>query len=94
MSAVPLCEVCGLHPAIGVACVPGLPVSAAYCTRCVQANAHPWGYLVANTAIAGGLHHTAPYWREMVENTCTHLGKTMVQFNDDVTATINDLPKE
>lgn len=88
MIKMPICEVCNANTSIGVACVPGIPASAAYCAVCLRANAHPWDYLVANTAMLGGLEHSAPWWREMVEDTCKHLGKTQQQFDAEVTASM------
>lgn len=35
------CETCGSPNSIGVACVPGVPYSAAYCQTCLRNNAHP-----------------------------------------------------
>jgi hypothetical protein len=55
-----------------------------YCVPCLQADAHPWGILVAGTAINNGLDHCAPWWRSMVEHTIAHLNRadrTMETFN-------------
>jgi hypothetical protein len=84
------CETCGVNNAIGVAAVPGVPYSAAYCASCIKANAHPWWLVVANTADIGGLDDAADWWVEIVEATCTHLGKTMDEFNREVAQAIND----
>lgn len=91
-TAMPVCEVCNRRPSVGVCCVPGMPVSAAYCSACLRANAHPWKYLVANAACCGGLGHMAAWYIDMVADTCAHLSKTMGQFNDDVEASMKDMP--
>lgn len=79
-----VCDVCQNEPAVGVACVPGMPVSVAYGSECLKVNAHPYGLLVANTALVGNYAQSAEWWREMVDATLTHLGKSREQFNADV----------
>lgn len=88
------CEVCGEEEAVGVASVPGVPISVAYGPKCLEANAHPWGILVANTAILGGLEHTAAWWQHMVKCTCTHLGRTLDEFNDEVADSVAEMEQE
>lgn len=78
------CETCGSDNPVGVACVPGVPYSAAYCQACLDAGAHPWNILVANTVCVGSLELMAPWWRELVNNTCTRLGRTLEEFEADV----------
>jgi len=78
------CEVCEKNEAIGVASVPGVPYSAAYCNECLNANAHPYFIIVANTACIGGYDQANNQWKEMVDCTLKHLGKTMDEFNHDV----------
>jgi len=88
---MPTCEVCNQRTCVGVCCVPGMPVSAAYCQQCLQANAHPWQYLVANAACCDGLANCAPWFVEMVDHTCTHLGKTREQFDADVKSSMEQV---
>jgi outer membrane protein TolC len=75
--------------------MPGVPYSAAYGRECLNANAHPYDMLVANTAmILSGypdtadpidvLTDTADWWQHMVEDTLVRLRKTREQFNLDV----------
>lgn len=78
------CDVCKKEPAVGVACVPGMPVSVAYGRACLDANAHPYGLLVVNTALVGDYAKSAEWWQEMVDATLTHLGKSREQFDADV----------
>lgn len=82
------CEVCGKEPAIGVAAVPGVPYSAAYGELCLEANAHPYWVCVQNTAMAGngtdGYYGAAKWWKDMVDDTLAHLGKTHDEFIADV----------
>lgn len=78
------CETCGSESPVAVVSVPGVPYSAAYCAACLEADAHPWGILVINTAMCGGLDKMIDDWRRMVENTCARLGRTIEQFEADV----------
>lgn len=78
------CDVCGNEPSVGVAAIPGMPVSVAYGKSCLRANAHPWDLLVANTAMCGGFAQTAEWWQEMVLSTCNHLGRPLSEFEADV----------
>lgn len=84
------CETCETTNAIGVASVPGIPYSAAYCASCLKANAHPWWLVVGNTADIGGLDDAADWWVEVVEDTCRHLGRSMSEFNSAVAMAINE----
>ena len=84
------CDVCKAEGVpVGVSCVPGCPISAAYCMECLKADAHPWDILVANTVCIGGLENAAEYWKQMVDNTCKYLNKTIEQFNEEVNLAIN-----
>jgi hypothetical protein len=76
-----ICEVCKNNEGIGVASVPGVPYSAAYCRECLQADAHPLGIVVCNTAMCGGLNECAPWWIEIVEHTLSHLKISKEDFN-------------
>lgn len=89
---MPKCEVCDERTSIVVFCVPGMPVSAAYCQKCLDANAHPWVYLVANAACCDGLEHCAAWFVEMVDDTCKFLGKTREQFDAAVRQSMEHLP--
>lgn len=89
----PTCEVCNKAESIGVCCVPGVPYSAAYCRGCLEANAHPWFALVANTACCDGFDKTNTEWQEMVKATCTHLGRTLDQFGQEVATAIVEMNK-
>lgn len=85
------CETCQQNDAVGVAAVPGIPYSAAYCDDCLRANAHPWWLLVGKQALIGEpFETTAPWWQDMVRATCTHLGKTIKQFKADVAQAAQD----
>lgn len=86
-----LCEVCGEEPVVGVAAVPGLPISVGYGRACINMNAHPYGLLVANTACLSGEDDMADWWLEMVHATLRHLGKTEDEFWDDVEQSRRDM---
>lgn len=78
------CEVCNKNDSVGVAAIPGVPMSCAFCAECLEANAIPWWAAVANTACCGGLGNTAPWWRHIVFCTCNHLGKSLAEFTNEV----------
>ena len=78
------CEVCGKERAVGVAAIPGVPLSVAYGSNCLAANAHPYPILVIHTALCGGYDHTIEEWRRMVDDTLVHLGKAREEFDADV----------
>lgn len=83
-----ICEVCGDEPAVSVASVPGVPISVAYGRKCLDANAHPYGIVVANTADVDGYDNSAEWWKQIVDDTLVHLGKTREQFDADVAGVI------
>lgn len=83
------CEACNKNEAVGVACVPGVPMSVAYCQECLQANNHPMPVLIANTACIGGLNHAAEFWKKMVSASLKHQGKTLEWFNEEVKESMN-----
>ena len=86
-----ICEVCGKNKAVGIACVPMVSTSCAYCSGCLRANAHPWAVLIANSICLGGLDQANESWKQMVIDTCAHLGRTLEQFNAEVAQGIKDL---
>lgn len=86
-----ICEVCDKNESVGVACVPGIPYSAAYCIECLKANAHPWHILVAQAACVGGMEFLHEDFIQMIECTCKHLDKTLDQFKKEVQISINEL---
>jgi len=79
-----ICEVCNKNESIGVAAVPMVPISVAFCKECMDVNAYPWWVLVANTAIIGGYEKCCKQWQEMVRDTCIHLGRDIQLFHEEV----------
>lgn len=86
------CQVCNGEPAVGVAAVPGVPVSMAYGRKCLEANAHPYDILVTATAVAVDTQPYAGYrdtplaeeWKQMITDTLTYLGRSPERFDADV----------
>ncbi len=90
------CEVCGDEPSVGVAAVPGVPMSVSYGKRCLRANAHPLWILAANTAMSvdaaeNWREHLIPEWQQMVDDTLRHLDKTEEEFLELVRLNIESL---
>jgi len=81
------CQVCGQEGEARVCSVPGVPYSAAYCTKCFDANAHPYDLVVANTWAAGGYEECADWWKGLVDDTLTYLEISHEDFNKDVANT-------
>lgn len=81
---------CNAEPMVGVAAVPGIPFSVAYGRACLAANAHPYGLIVGNTVCIGGYEHAAEFWRQMVDDTLTHLGIPRERFDADVAEGIRE----
>lgn len=86
-----VCEVCNKNEALGVAAVPGVPMSVAYCKECLEANSHPMYVLVANTACVGGLEHANEAWKQMVMDSLKHQDKTLEWFNEQVQEGIRNM---
>ena len=80
----PDCQVCKKEKRTSVACVPGVPYSAAYCEECFNANAHPYNLVVDNTWAAGGYEDCAEWWQELVMDTLEHLSISFEQFTHDI----------
>jgi len=61
-----MCEVCEKEPAVCVACVPGIPYSAAYGRECLRHGADPYGIVRANIACCSGPENVRPSYLETV----------------------------
>lgn len=87
------CDVCDTEAGIEVVAMPGVPASFAYCRECYAAGAHPYGMVVANTALIGGLEElatAAEWWTELVDRTLTYLNIPREQFNADVAQAVEE----
>jgi hypothetical protein len=81
-----ICETCEKRESVGVACIPGMPVSVGYCRECLIAGAHPPRYLAASVAICGGLEQMAPEYKKLIQYTLNHLHMSWDKFNQLVAA--------
>lgn len=88
------CDVCHEHKAIGVAAVPGIPCSVAYCKHCLDANSHPMHLLVVATALMGGLEYGAIWWQAMVQDSIKDQDVTLEWFNNQVKDEMLDIANE
>lgn len=75
------CECCNVNKAIGVASIPGIPMSIAWCRPCLDAGAIPMWAAVANTAMCGGLDHAANWWQQLVADTLAYFDISIHDFN-------------
>jgi hypothetical protein len=88
------CDVCNERASVGVAAVPGVPMSCAYCKECLQANAHPIYVVIGNTALVGGYDNAADWWQHIVDCTLQHLGKTREWFDAQVAENLHLMDEE
>lgn len=90
-----LCGCCHQQkPIVGVACIPGVPMSIAWCSDCLQADVIPYEIAVANTACCGGWSHCNPEWRQLVRTTLVYFNKSCSTFLADVQAELHQLDKD
>jgi len=92
------CQCCGLEPAVGVASIPGLPMSIAWGRNCLDAGIMPYWALVTTVALASNFEyspdHYAPWVNELIRDTLAYFDKTEAQFAEDVNEEINDIANE
>ena len=88
-----LCDCCRKEPAIGVAAMPGMPMSIAWCMKCLDAQVIPYWAAVANTAMIGGMDGAAPWWCEVVERTLAYFSKDRAEFENEVLSEIKAMEK-
>lgn len=80
----PTCDVCGNTGKLESICVPGVPLTLAYCEKCLNENRHPWEVLVGQTALAETLENTDEFWQRMVFDTLKATGKSREEFDKEV----------
>lgn len=80
------CDVCGREAAVIASPVPGaMGTVVAYGQRCLDADVHPYDVLVRVTAdVRNELVTSSRWWWDVIERTCTYLGRSVEQFRDDV----------
>jgi hypothetical protein len=78
------CNCCNDREAIGVAAIPGIPMSVAWCLPCLQSGAIPYWAAVANTSLIGGIEAAAEWWKDLIEDTLAWHNKTWEEFQADV----------
>lgn len=86
-----ICKACEKNEAVGVACVPCVPISMPYCGECLKANSHPMSVLIANTACIDGFTNANEFWKKMVMDSLKHQDKTLEWFNAEVAKSIEQL---
>ena len=85
MSSSSKCDVCLTeNTPVQVCCVPGVPVSMAYCRGCLKSNIHPMDILIGNTACCDGLQNCNAEWQDMVHTTLKRFNKSEEWFNQEV----------
>lgn len=87
------CQCCGNEPAVGVAAVPGVPMSIAWGRKCLDARVMPYWLVVANTAVLGGLERAADWWVGYVERTLAYFGKSEAEFAAEVGEAVREISR-
>lgn len=86
------CECCNEEKKIvGIASIPGMPMSIAWCQECLESGVIPYWAAVSNTALVGSYENSAEWWKELVDLTLKKFNKTMEEFTVDVTADIENM---
>lgn len=88
------CQCCDNEPAVGVASIPGVPMSIAWGRKCLDAQVVPYWVAVANSAMIGGYDQAAEWWKETVEDTLAYFDKSMEQYLADVAADMAHMEAE
>ena len=78
------CDCCNKEPPIGVAALPGIPISIAWCSKCLAANIIPIWAAIANTACIGGMNGAADWWKELIERSLVYHNYSREQFEANV----------
>lgn len=85
-----LCECCNKEVAIGVASIPFIPVSIAWCRTCLAAGVIPVWAAVANTVLCGGYDNCSEDWHGYVDRTINHFSIPREEFDREVLHGIRD----
>lgn len=88
------CDCCGGPDAVGVAAVPFLPISIAWCVKCLKAEVLPFDLMAFNTAMIGGMENANGEWADWVERSITYHGKTHAEFDAAVKAAEKELEEQ
>lgn len=76
---------------VGVASLPAMPMSIAWCKDCLAADVIPFWAAVVNTASMNGLDGTNDWWKDLVERSLIYHNKTKEEFDEEVAKSIADL---
>lgn len=89
------CDTCGTDDVdLYVYALPGIPMTVANCLVCMQLSCYPYGILVANTAMVGGLEYAADWWKDEVRVSLARHGKSVKEFVEDVKKSMADMDSE
>lgn len=79
-----ICQVCGEHEAVGVACSATGALSIAYCQECADSHREPYGAVVASLYGIPDMAEVAEWYKPVVEATLEAEGKTIDELFQDV----------
>jgi hypothetical protein len=78
-----VCAVCMKEPAVGCACVPGIPMSVAFGRICLNKDAQPFDILKMEAIICGGAEKMNPIYLEQttyVDGLYMSLGEALAKY--------------
>ena len=93
MTTDPKCEVCGAFEVVGVAAVPGVPISVAYCHTCLHAGVAPLKIVITQTALNNGYENSANWWQELVDRTLKYLNYRRDLFDERVKSEVDEIER-
>lgn len=79
-----ICQVCGKHEAVGVACSATGPLSIAYCQECAGSRREPYWALVASLSGTRDMDEVGEWYKPVIEATLKAEGKTVEELLRDV----------
>lgn len=85
------CDCCSQEAKVAVACIPGMPMSIAWCQKCIDADVVPYWVCVSQTACINGLERAAKWWEDLVRRSLVYHKKSWSDFTADVQQGIKDL---
>lgn len=83
-SPMTICQVCGEHEAVGVACSATGALSIAYCQKCADSHREPYWALVASLYGIPSMAEVGEWYKPIIEATLKAEGKTVEELLRDV----------
>lgn len=69
-----LADCCRKNPTVGVAAIPGLPMSIGWCQECLNAGVQPSWAIAMQVEMMGGIEEAAEWFQDEALRTLAHFG--------------------